>query len=115
MLGTGLGHSLRNSGHSRMVQAVGTSAPLRIGVIGVGTMGSNHARVLAGLSGIKFIGCADPDRAQRDLVTRVLGCPAVSDMDALLKLGVDAVTIAAPTHLHHDIALYCIGRGIHVM
>jgi predicted dehydrogenase len=98
-----------------MVQAVETGAPLRIGVIGVGTMGSNHARVLAGISGIKLVGVADPDRAQRDLVTRVLGCAAVSDMGALLQLGVDAVTIAAPTHLHHDIALDCIGRGIHVL
>jgi predicted dehydrogenase len=45
----------------------------------------------------------------------VLGCPAVSDFEALLKLGVDAVTIAAPTHLHHGIALTCISRGIHVL
>ena len=98
-----------------MVQAVETGAPLRIGVIGVGTMGSNHARVLAGLSGVKFIGVADPDRVQRDLVTRVLGCPAVSELEPLLRLGVDAVTIAAPTHLHHEIALTCIDRGIHVL
>jgi predicted dehydrogenase len=98
-----------------MVQAVETGAPLRIGVIGVGTMGSNHARVLAGLSSVNFIGVADPDRGQRDLVTRVLGCPAVSELEALLRLGVDAVTIAAPTHLHHEIALTCIDRGIHVL
>src|SRR6188768_2016611 len=98
-----------------MVQAVKNSSPLRIGVIGVGTMGSNHARVLAGLSGIQLVGVADPDRGQRDLVTRVLGCTAVTEVDALLALGVDAVTIAAPTHLHHSIALHCIGRGIHVL
>jgi UDP-N-acetylglucosamine 3-dehydrogenase len=98
-----------------MVRVVKSDAALRIGVIGAGTMGSNHARVLAGLSGIKLVGVADPDRAQRDLVTRVLGCPVVADLDALLALGVDAVTIAAPTHLHHDIALTCIGRGIHVL
>ncbi len=88
---------------------------LRIGVIGVGTMGSNHARVLAGQSGIQLVGVADPDRGQRDLVTRVLGCPAVNDLDVLLNLGVDAVTIAAPTHLHHEIALNCIARGVHVL
>ena len=98
-----------------MVQAVKTSAPLRLGVIGVGTMGANHARVLAGVSGIQLVGVADPDRGQRDLVTRVLGCPAVTEVDALLALGVDAVTIAAPTHLHHPIALHCIARGIHVL
>ena len=100
-----------------MVRAVKGSASelLRVGVIGVGTMGSNHARVLAGLAGIQLAGVVDPDRQQRDLVTRHIGCPAVADLDALLKLGVDAVTIAAPTHLHHDIALACIGRGIHVL
>ena len=98
-----------------MVQAFKGSAALRLGVIGVGVMGSNHARVLAGLSGIQLVGVADPDRGQRDLVNRVLGCPAVDNFEALLKLGVDAVTIAAPTHLHHDIALACIARGIHVM
>ncbi len=34
---------------------------------------------------------------------------------ALIDSGVDAVTIAAPTHLHHDLALACIARGLHVM
>ncbi len=98
-----------------MVRAVKGSAALRIGVIGVGVMGSNPARVLAGISGIQLVGVADPDGDQRDLVTGALGCPAVEDVEALLKLGVDAVTIAAPTHLHHDIALICIDRGVHVM
>src|ERR1043166_618427 len=98
-----------------MVRAVKSDAALRIGVIGIGTMGSNHARVLAGISGVQLVGAADPDRAQRELVTRALGCPAVESVEALLDLGVDAVTIAAPTHLHRDIALTCIARGIHVL
>jgi predicted dehydrogenase len=98
-----------------MVQAVKSDAPLRIGVIGVGTMGANHARVLSGLSGVSLVGVADPDRGQRDLVTRVIGCPAVSDLEELLKLGVDAVTIAAPTHLHHSIALTCAASGVHIL
>ena len=88
---------------------------LRVGVVGVGVMGSNHARVFAGLPGVQLVGVADPDPQQRELVTRVLACPAVVDLDALLKLGVDAVSIAAPTHLHREIALTCISRGIHVM
>jgi predicted dehydrogenase len=39
----------------------------------------------------------------------------VTEFEALLQLGVDAVTIAAPTHLHHPIALHCIERGVHVL
>jgi predicted dehydrogenase len=88
---------------------------LRVGVIGVGVMGSNHARVFAGLTGAELVGVADPDRKQAEFVARTLGCHAVSEVGQLLDLGVDVVTIAAPTHLHHDIALTCIARGVHVM
>jgi len=100
-----------------MVQAAKGSAGelLRVGVIGVGVMGSNHARVLAGLSGIRLVGIADPDRQQASFVAGALETTAVDDVEALLPLGLDAVTIAAPTHLHHDIALTCIKRGIHVL
>ena len=88
---------------------------LRVGVIGVGVMGSNHARVFAGLPGAELVGVADPDRKQAEFVARTLGCAAVSTVEELLDLGVDAVTVAAPTHLHHTIALTCIARGVHIM
>ena len=89
--------------------------PLRVGVVGVGVMGSNHARVFVGLPGIELVGVADPDRKQADFVARTLGCAAVADVGELLDLKVDAITIAAPTHLHRDIALACIARGVHIM
>jgi predicted dehydrogenase len=88
---------------------------LRVGVIGVGVMGSNHARVLAELPGVKLVGVADPDRKRCDQVARSLGCASFSDAADLTRRGVDAVTIAAPTHLHRDIAIDCAARGIHVM
>src|SRR6187399_2064867 len=100
-----------------MMQAAVASAerPLRVGVVGVGVMGSNHARVFAGLPGTELVGVADPDRKQADFVARTLGCVAVSDVNELLERDVDAITIAAPTHLHRDIALACIARKIHVL
>src|SRR5512143_2635121 len=103
--------------HRHMMQAAVASAerPLRVGVVGVGVMGSNHARVFAGLPGTELVGVADPDRKQADFVARTLGCIAVDDVSELLERDVDAITIAAPTHLHRDIALNCIARGIHVM
>ena len=93
----------------------GAERTLQVGVIGVGVMGSNHARVFAGLPGVELVAVADPDRRQADFVARTLGCAAVADTEALLDLGIDAVTIAAPTHLHHEIALACIARGVHVL
>ncbi|MCZ7658460.1 MAG: Gfo/Idh/MocA family oxidoreductase [Xanthobacteraceae bacterium] len=90
-------------------------SPLRVGVIGVGVMGSNHARVLSELPGVTLVGIADPERPRRDFISQVLGCEAFADLDALLAAGVDAVSIAAPTHLHHDIAIACARRGIHIL
>src|SRR6201987_674389 len=88
---------------------------LRIGVIGVGVMGSNHARVLAELPGVKLVGVADPDRKRCDQVARSLGCASFSDAGDLMRRGVDAVTIAAPTHLNREIAIDCASRGVHLL
>ena len=88
---------------------------LRVGVIGAGVMGTNHARVLAGLPDVALTGVVDPDEAHRSRATDLINCRTFDSLEALLALGVDAVTIAAPTHLHHEIALACIARKIHVL
>jgi predicted dehydrogenase len=78
-------------------------------------MGANHARVLADLADVKLVGIADSDRNQRELVAQALGCAGHADVEALIADGVDAVTIAAPTHLHRDLALTCIRHGVHIL
>jgi predicted dehydrogenase len=98
-----------------MADPANIGAGLRIGVVGVGVMGSNHARVLSGLSGVTLVGVCDPDAERAGFVARTLGCAAVSSVEELLDLKPDAVSIAAPTDLHHRIALQCITRGIHVL
>jgi predicted dehydrogenase len=89
--------------------------PVRLGVVGVGIMGFNHARVLADLANVELVGVADPDRSQAMRVGKALGCEAVASHKNLIDLGVDAVIVAAPTHLHHPIAIDCIGAGLHVL
>lgn len=89
--------------------------PLRVGVAGIGIMGSNHARVLADLPGAELVAVADPDTAQAGRVANFLGCEAVADHHALLALGLDAVIVAAPTHLHHTVALDVIRAGASVL
>jgi predicted dehydrogenase len=93
----------------------GQDQRLRIGVIGVGVMGFNHARVLSGLPGAVLAGVVDPDGDNRNRVARIIGCPVFATQEELFAAGVDAVTIAAPTHLHHTIALGSIARGIHLL
>ena len=88
---------------------------LRIGVVGAGVMGSNHARVLSELPGVQLAGVVDPDQNRRDFVAKGLRCATFVELDELIDANVDAVTIAAPTHLHRDIAIECASRGIHVL
>jgi UDP-N-acetylglucosamine 3-dehydrogenase len=99
-----------------MLRAVkGSAPPFRVGVVGVGVMGSNHARVISELPGVELAGIVDTDRHQARNVGRSVGCRAFENLEALLDCGIDAATIAAPTHLHHDLALICIRRGVHVL
>jgi UDP-N-acetylglucosamine 3-dehydrogenase len=88
---------------------------LRVGVVGAGIMGSNHARVLAGLPETTLVGVVDPLPAHRTRATELTGCRTFANLDELIAEGMDAVTIAAPTHLHHEISLACIARNIHVL
>src|SRR4051812_33245490 len=95
--------------------AVGAGGGLRVGVIGAGIMGSNHARVLAGLPGIDLVGIVDPLPAHRARASELIGCRTFAGLDELIAEGVQAVTVAAPTHLHHEIALTCIALNLHIL
>ena len=90
-------------------------AGLRVGVIGAGVMGSNHARVLAGLPNVSLVGVVDPSPAHRTRVTELADCRSFETLDQLFAEGVDAVTVAAPTHLHHEVALACIANNVHLL
>ena len=98
-----------------MTQSKSPATPLRVGVVGLGVMGKNHARVLSELPGVTLVGVADPDQAQVEFVTSRLGCAGFASLEALLDAGIDALTVAAPTQLHTAISLAAIARGVHVL
>src|ERR1041385_5486400 len=95
--------------------AIKAERALRVGVIGAGIMRSNHARVFAGLPGVELVGIVDPLPAHRTRATEFIGCATFATLEEMIAEGVHAVTIAAPTHLHHEIALGCIGRKLHIL
>ena len=90
------------------------SAPLRIGVAGVGSLGRHHARVLASLDGVRASGVYDarPERAAE--VAAEFGVPAASSLDALIG-GSDALVVATPTVTHRDVAAAALDAGRHVL
>ena len=77
--------------------------PLRTAVVGVGHLGKEHARILAGLPDVELVAVADANIEQANAVAARLQTQAFSDYWPLLNL-VDAVSIVAPTTWHYPIA-----------
>lgn len=87
---------------------------LRVGVIGVGSLGQHHARVYAELPGTRLVGVADVDATRASAVAAKYGCQAFTDFRSLIG-HVEAVSVAVPTPLHHPVAKACLAAGIHVL
>jgi len=87
---------------------------LRVGVVGVGHLGSHHARAWSRIEGAVLVGAYDPDPGARQRASGELGLALFDTLEALAD-GVDLVSIAAPTPLHSELTHTCLERGIHVL
>ncbi|HEY2344024.1 MAG TPA: Gfo/Idh/MocA family oxidoreductase [Chthoniobacteraceae bacterium] len=91
-----------------------SSPPLKVGVIGAGHIGRNHARLLSDLAGRGFVAIYDSNTAvAREMCRQHGGQPAAS-LEEFAGL-VDAATVATPTPTHFEIARYLLERGKHVL
>jgi predicted dehydrogenase len=87
---------------------------VRAGVIGVGYLGRFHAEKYAGMQGVELAGVADPDLVRATDLAGKLNTRAYRESADLLGR-VDAVSIVAPTVLHHRIAKQFLDAGVHVL
>lgn len=87
---------------------------LKFGVIGAGKIGTFHTRTLASMKGVTLVGVCDPDLMRAQKLAWQYNATPYSKMEELVGQ-VDAVIIAAPTHLHHQIGVYCLEHGIHTL
>jgi predicted dehydrogenase len=93
---------------------------LRVGVVGAGAFGRNHARVYRDLQAdasqnVRFIGVADTDRGRAQAVAKEFGTQAFSSLDDLLAAGVNAVSVAVPTVAHLEVAGRLLKSGVDVL
>src|SRR5438270_12232576 len=87
---------------------------LRMAVIGVGHLGKEHARILAGMPEVELVGVADTNAAQAQTVAKRLNTQAFADYWPLLNL-IDAATIVVPTSCHEVVAAEFLRRGVAVL
>ena len=86
------------------------SAPLRIALVGAGSMGSLHARVISGHERAQLAAVVDPSHAAGSVVADRFGVPWVKDLDDVQD--VDAVVVAAATQHHHGIGAQVLDRKL---
>ncbi len=90
------------------------SAPIRIGVVGTGSLGYHHARILRDVQGAVLKGFFEANTERAGTVSRELGIRAYDTLDALLA-DVDAVSIVVPTSHHHAVAKQALEAGKHLL
>ncbi len=86
----------------------------KIGVVGVGYLGSLHTRVLFEIDGSHLIGVYDIDREKAESIAGRYHITAFSSLDELLD-NVDAVICAVPTTEHYNVGMKILERGKHLL
>jgi predicted dehydrogenase len=87
---------------------------IRVGVVGVGTMGQRHCRVYSAMRDVQLVGVADQNAALGGMVAENHETTFYDNWLELLE-EVDALSIVTTTASHFRLAQYAIRHGIHVL
>jgi predicted dehydrogenase len=86
----------------------------RIGVVGTGSLGYHHARLLRECGAASLAGFYEISADRAQTVSRELGIRAYASLESLLQ-DVDAVSIVVPTPAHHVVAKQALNAGKHLL
>jgi UDP-N-acetylglucosamine 3-dehydrogenase len=86
-----------------------SAATLRVGLVGIGMMGRNHARVLSTLDGVQLVAIADP---AGDRHRAAGGAPVVDTVGEMIEHGIDMAVVATPTGYHLAAGLELAAAGV---
>jgi UDP-N-acetylglucosamine 3-dehydrogenase len=89
---------------------------VRVGVIGAGMMGRNHARLYSQMDGVELVGVSDVNEVAAKSVAGEYGTRSFGNLEELIQTSrPDAISIAVPTIYHRDVALSAMDMGVHVL
>jgi len=89
------------------------TAPVKVGVVGAGSLGFHHIRILRDVEDAQLVGFFEERTERAAQVSSELGVKSYADLATLLD-DVDAVTIVVPTPLHFEVAKQALELGKHV-
>jgi UDP-N-acetylglucosamine 3-dehydrogenase len=85
---------------------------LRVGLVGIGMMGRNHARVLRSIEGLTLSAVADPEGDRFGVAGDAIVVPDVAQM---IAQGIDMAVVATPTVFHLQAGLELASAGVHTL
>ncbi len=89
---------------------------IKVAVIGVGSMGRNHARVYSELPEANLVAVSDPNKDALQSVTERFNVrPFTHYQEMLATEQPEAVSIAVPTAMHEAVAKDCLEAGAHIL
>ena len=92
--------------------------PVKVAVVGAGSMGANHLRVLSEMpeAQVRLVGVAEPHEPTLARATARFHIPGFLDYrDMLAETQPDLVSVVVPTHLHAEVAAHALNAGISVL
>lgn len=87
---------------------------VKIGILGVGSLGQHHARIYSEMAEVELIGVFDADTGRARDIARKCKTTAFDSLESLAEK-IEAASVVVPTDLHREVAGRLMERGIHVL
>ena len=87
---------------------------IKVGVIGVGALGRHHARLHNINPEAELVGIYDANPKVAEVISQEFGVPIFATIDELADK-CEAMSIAVPSHLHHQVAMPLLAKGKHLL
>ncbi len=84
--------------------------PIKVGVVGVGHLGKEHARIYSQLPGCQLVGIVDSNPKAAEAIAKKVRSRVFPSI-AELAPAVDAVSVVVPTTMHHEVARVFLTAG----
>ena len=88
-----------------------TGSPLKVAVVGVGHLGTIHARIYSEYEGAELVGVVDHDLERAEALATELGCEAARDVNELSS-EIDCASVVVPTSAHAAVAVPLLKAGV---
>lgn len=87
---------------------------VRVGVVGVGSLGQHHVRIYSEMDAAHLVGIYDADAARAAELAAKYKTKAFASVQDLAS-AVEAASVAVPTHLHREVGFALMERDVHVL